>query len=80
MQQAAELRRAKEHFVSNLHGTTKWEVFCVVSCLPLCLLIGEDTYMQQGRQCGSCCTCWVTLVVVSYLVGECTGTDILMAS
>jgi hypothetical protein len=45
MQQAAELRRAKEQFVSNLHGTTKWEVFCVVSCLPLCLLIGEDTYL-----------------------------------
>lgn len=48
MQQAAELRRAKEQFVSNLHGTTKWEVFCVVSCLPLCLLIGEAPHCRRG--------------------------------
>jgi hypothetical protein len=42
MQQSEHLKRLKEEFVSNLQGTTKWEVFCVVSCLPLCLLIGES--------------------------------------
>ncbi|WIA18598.1 hypothetical protein OEZ85_010038 [Tetradesmus obliquus] len=55
MQQAAELRRAKEQFVSNLHGTTKWEVFCVVSCLPLCLLIAayaEAWVAARGRATG----------------------------
>lgn len=40
--QQSDLKRLKEDFVSNLHGTTKWEVFCIVSCLPLCLLIGES--------------------------------------
>lgn len=40
-QQDPELRRLKESFVSNLHGTTRWEVFCVLSSLPLCLLVGE---------------------------------------
>jgi hypothetical protein len=55
MQQAAELRRAKEQFVSNLHGTTKWEVFCAVSCLPLCLLIGEELHWQEGRWSGCFC-------------------------
>jgi hypothetical protein len=39
-QQDPELRRLKEAFVSNLQGTTRWEVFCVLSSLPLCLLTG----------------------------------------
>jgi hypothetical protein len=37
----AELKRLKEAFVSNLEGTTKWEIFCIIGCLPLCLLFGE---------------------------------------
>lgn len=40
-QDRQELVRLKEAFVSNLSGTTRWEVFCVLSSLPLCLLIGE---------------------------------------
>eukprot|EP00775_Hariotina_reticulata_P002159 gene2159-2477_t len=43
MQQPDHLRRLKENFVSNLQGTSKWEVFCVISCLPLCLLIASYT-------------------------------------
>lgn len=50
----AELRRLKEHFVSNLPGTTKWEVFCLIGCLPLCLLIGDH----------ASCVCIASLAVV----------------
>ncbi|KAF8059100.1 esf1 [Scenedesmus sp. PABB004] len=39
MEQGEELRRLKEAFVSGHAGTTKWEVFCVVGCLPLLLLV-----------------------------------------
>jgi hypothetical protein len=53
-QQDPELRRLKESFVSNLHGTTRWEVFCVLSSLPLCLLVGEweQQQQQEGRHGG----------------------------
>lgn len=34
----AELKRLKEEFVSNLSGTTKWEIFCLIGCLPLSLI------------------------------------------
>ncbi len=36
----SDLKRQKEAFVSNLEGTTKWEIFCVIGCLPLCLIFG----------------------------------------
>jgi hypothetical protein len=32
---------AKEAFVAGLQGTTKWEVFCIIGCLPMCSLFGE---------------------------------------
>ncbi|GBF94214.1 hypothetical protein Rsub_06484 [Raphidocelis subcapitata] len=38
---AAALRAraaAKEAFVAGLQGTTKWEIFCVIGCLPMCSL------------------------------------------
>lgn len=57
VQDRQELVRLKEAFVSNLPGTTRWEVFCVLSSLPLCLLIGEGECVrgsegepQQGEQ------------------------------
>lgn len=35
----AQLKRQREEFVSNLPGTTKWEIFCLIGCLPLSLIL-----------------------------------------
>jgi hypothetical protein len=37
----SELRRRKEAFVTGLRGTTKWEVFCVMGCVPMFWLFSE---------------------------------------
>lgn len=36
-----DLRAQKEAFVSNLHGTTKQEIWLIISCLPVCIYMGE---------------------------------------
>jgi hypothetical protein len=41
----ADLKRLKEEFVSNLPGTSRWEIFCLISCLPFSILLG----MLRGR-------------------------------
>jgi hypothetical protein len=38
---AASLRARKEAFVTGHAGTSKWEIFCIVCCLPLCSFFGE---------------------------------------
>ena len=40
MDRRLELKRLKEEFVSDLSGTTVSEVFSVIACLPLSLLLG----------------------------------------
>lgn len=48
-QQDPKLRALKEAFVSNLQGTTRWEVFCVLSSLPLCLLTGTQRAQEASQ-------------------------------
>lgn len=39
---AAEARRArKEAFVTGHGGTSMWEIWCILGCLPMCSLFGE---------------------------------------
>lgn len=37
----AELKRLKEEFVSNLSGTSKWEIFCLIGCLPVTMIFAD---------------------------------------
>jgi hypothetical protein len=48
-----ELRAAKEAFVSGLPGTTKWEIFCLVACLPFTFLSGAPPRCEAPTPAGA---------------------------
>jgi hypothetical protein len=55
----ADIKRMKEEFVSNLEGTSRWEIFCLISVLPFSILLGmlraRHSHVAGGRS-----SCWLT--------------------
>lgn len=50
-----ELRRRKEAFVSGLPGTSKWEIFCILDCVPFFLLFGKLVHVITVRLGAAAC-------------------------
>lgn len=45
---AEALRRRKEAFVTGHGGTSKWEIFCIIGVLPMCMLFGAPGGSARG--------------------------------